>query len=441
MKASLGAKYPKKTLIKISDLGFIPVNSTVAPIRQIKNYHFVLLVLVGLIYLGSRTVPPVVTPALPALSARQQGNQYIGSAACLSCHKDIVETHRLTAHYRTSSRASATSIKGSFEPGKNKFTYNRLAEVEMESKDDGFWQTAYLGGTPLQSCRFDIVIGSGKNGQTYLYWKDDYLYQLPVSYYVPPHEWGNSPGYPKTFPLFTRQIPAHCLECHGTYARSEVVPDSGTRYPGREIMYGVDCERCHGPGAEHVTWHTKNPGEKTGKYILNAKLLSRQQRLDACALCHSGARKELKPTFSFQTGDTLDQFSTPAYSMDSLSNLDVHGNQYGLLLSSKCFLKSDQMDCSSCHNVHVYEANNLQVFSQRCMNCHNGKDHPFCAMPEVVKSQMTSNCIDCHMPLLPSKKIFMQLADSTRSRPDLIRTHRIAIYAANTKKFMKAQKH
>jgi hypothetical protein len=390
-----------------------------------------------LIYLGSRTVPPVVTPALPALSARQQGNQYVGSAACLSCHRNIVENHLLTAHYRTSSPASATSIKGSFKPGKNKFAYNRLAVVEMESKDDGFWQTGYWNGTPLQSYRFDIVIGSGKNGQTYLYWKDDYLYELPVSYYVPVNEWGNSPGYPRNFPLFTRQIPAHCLECHGTYARAEVVPDSGTRYPGREIMYGVDCERCHGAASEHVAWHTAHPGEKTGKYILNARLMGRQQRLDACALCHSGSRKEIKPTFSFQTGDTLDQFSTPAYSMDSLSNLDVHGNQYGLLLSSKCFQKSDQMDCSSCHNVHVYEANNLQVFSQRCMNCHNGKDHPFCKMPEVVKSQMTSNCIDCHMPLLPSQKIFMQLADSSRSRPDLIRTHRIAIYAANTKKFMK----
>jgi Cytochrome c554 and c-prime len=435
MKASLGAKYPKKTLIKISDLDFIPVNSTVAPIRQIKNYHFVLLVLVGLIYLGSRTVPPIVTPSLPV---NPQGNQYVGSTACVSCHKDIVQSHLLTAHYRTSRPASATSIKGSFESGKNKFIYNRLAEVDMESKDDGFWQTEYLGGALLQSCRFDIVVGSGKNGQTYLYWKGDYLYQLPVSYYVPLNEWGNSPGYPRTFPLFTRQIPAHCLECHGTYARAEVVPDSGTRYPGREIMYGVDCERCHGPGGDHVTWHANHPGEKTGKYILDAKLMGRQQRLDACALCHSGARKELKPTFSFQTGDTLDQFSTAAYSMDSLSNLDVHGNQYGLLVSSKCFQKSGQMDCSSCHNVHVNEANNLQVFSQRCMNCHNGKDHPFCTMPEVVKSQLTSNCIDCHMPLLPSRKIFMQMSDSTRSRPDLIRTHRIAVYAANTKNFMKA---
>jgi hypothetical protein len=32
--------------------------------------------------------------------------------------------------------------------------------------------------------RFDYVIGSGGKGQTYLYWKGDLLFQLPVSYWT-----------------------------------------------------------------------------------------------------------------------------------------------------------------------------------------------------------------------------------------------------------------
>jgi hypothetical protein len=64
----------------------------------------------------------------------------------------------------------------------------------MEKKKNRFFQTAYISGDVSQSEPFDIVIGSGRKGQTYLYWKDDKIFQLPVSYYTPTDSWVNSPG-------------------------------------------------------------------------------------------------------------------------------------------------------------------------------------------------------------------------------------------------------
>ncbi len=164
--------------------------------------------------------------------------------------------------------------------------------------------------------------------------------------------------------------------------------------------------------------------------------MSRQQRLDACALCHSGPRDELKPAFSFQTGDRLDSFSASKYNRDSLPSLDVHGNQYGLLLASQCYKQSGELDCSSCHNVHVDEAQKPEVFSRRCINCHNGNDHPGCSLAAVARLKLTGNCIDCHMPSLPSQVIFLQLSDTSKSTPDLVRTHRVAIYPASSKLYL-----
>ncbi len=311
----------------------------------------------------------------------------------------------------------------------------------LEHKNNAFFQTAYLNGQEYQSEPFDVVIGSGRKGQTYLYWDNGKLFQLPVSYYTPLDSWCNSPGYPTNFIRFNRQIPAHCIECHGTYAKVEdrSNTNNGDFFDKSQIIYGVDCEKCHGPAAEHVAWHQGHPDETTGKFILDARSMPRQRRLDACALCHAGIRDELQRAFSFKVGDTLDNYSVPAYNTDSVATLDVHGNQYGLLTSSKCFQQS-QMDCSSCHNPHVNEFNSPKIFSQRCMTCHNEPSHNTCTMPATAGLVLGDNCIDCHMPNLPSQKIFLMLSNGSKTTPDLVRTHRIAVYAASTKDYLEKLK-
>ena len=94
-------------------------------------------------------------------------------------------------------------------------------------------------------------------------------------------------------------IPAECLECHGTYAKVEEDENNEPVYDKTQIIFGIDCERCHGPAADHVAFHKEHPEEKTAKNIIIIKQLTRQQKLDGCALCHSGFSDAIQPRFSF----------------------------------------------------------------------------------------------------------------------------------------------
>ena len=381
----------------------------------------IFLLMLSFIWIGS-----IICTAWRPPAPLQERAAFAGSEACKSCHRNIFDETRHTAHYLSSALPDEAHIKGRFAPGKNEFVYNQWMVLVLEKKKDAFLQTAYMNGIPTEQRAFGVVIGSGRKGQTYLYWDKNNLYQLPVSYYAPADDWCNSPGYPLNYIRFDRAIPAACLECHATYADAHMKKDGSTTFDKKSIIYGIDCERCHGPAAAHVAFHTQHPDDKTPNSIINTKQLSRQQRLDACALCHSGLRKQLQPAFSFAVGQKLDDFSVPNYDVDTAGGLDVHGNQYGLLTASKCFKMSAQLDCSSCHNVHVNERHDMATFSQRCLNCHS--THDTCTVKAPAGVLTKDNCIDCHMPQLPSKKITLKLANATTVTPDLVRTHRVAIY-------------
>src|SRR5215831_1201417 len=179
------------------------------------------------------------------------GQQYVGSTTCRSCHQTIYDSFISTAHYLTSRIAEKKYIAGSFSSGENTFALDQRQEVCMQDRDNGFFQVALIDGSLQRAERFDIVIGSGKKGQSYLFWKDRALYQLPVSWFAGVHNWTGSPGYPTDRISFDRRIEPRCLECHSTFVKE--LP--GYEYPKDQIVYGVECERCHGPAGKHVAWH------------------------------------------------------------------------------------------------------------------------------------------------------------------------------------------
>ena len=400
---------------------------------NVKKHNYVILLLVLLVYLGILLCSGFNHKTLP--KSHFSDSLYAGSESCRSCHQAIYDSFIATAHNLTSSLATPKSIKGSFKPGKNHFPYNRFMEVVMEHKNGGFFQTSHINGQPFQSEPFNVVIGSGRKGQTYLYWKDDQLYQLPISYFVPTKSWCISPGYPLTIVRFDRVIVGRCIECHGSRAEIDEINNT-TYFNKNSVVLGVNCERCHGPAAKHVQFHKLNKVEKTAQFITTKNQFSRQQSLDVCALCHSGIRQNTKPPFSFVAGEKLADYSLPNYNEDSSGFLDVHGNQHGLLAASKCFKKSLTMNCSSCHNVHKEEVNAPKLFSSRCITCHNNNSHITCTLKETKNITLSDNCIDCHMPVLASKNIFLQTNDSTKSSADYVRTHLVSIYPEITKKIL-----
>ena len=368
-----------------------------------------------------------------------KGEEFAGSAACVQCHKNVYDNNIHTAHYLTSRLATAQYVKGNFEKGKNTFVFNPFVSVVMEKRDSDFYQAEYVNGVEARKERFDIVVGSGKKGQSYLYWSGNRLSQLPIFYYSAKNEWANSPGYAGTV-IFSRPITSRCLECHTTYTQK--ISDAITEpeeFDHNKIIYGIDCEKCHGPAERHVEYQLQNPKETKGKFIIDPSVLSRQQQLDLCALCHGGRLTKTKESFSFEVGDTLSNYFLIDTAKKSAANIDVHGNQYGLLAASKCF-KTSAMTCGTCHDPHKNESNEILSFSQKCMSCHNEAHGNFCRMKNVSVEILKQNCIDCHMPVQASKAIVFLEQGSSIPKTAFMRSHYIKVYPDETKKVLETLK-
>lgn len=369
------------------------------------------------------------------LITNRSGKQFAGSITCANCHKEIYDSYLHTAHYLTSQPALEKYIKGSFEPGNNSFDYGNNKVVTMEKRNNSFYQVEYDNGIEKIAHRFDIVIGSGAKGQSFITNNHNQLFQLPVTYFTAANQWSNSPGYPNKI-IFNRPITSRCLECHSTFAKPMSTPDiTPEKFDPTKIIYGISCEKCHGPSAEHVAFQTQNPNVKTARYIINPSKLNRQQNLDFCASCHGGRLKKTRPSFEFTIGDTLANYFAMDTTTPNPNTIDVHGNQYGLLRSSKCFKMSTTMTCNTCHNQHDKERGNTVIFSQRCITCHQNSNHQtICKLSNTYGAIIKQDCISCHMPLKSSKAIAVFLPGNSTPTAALIRSHLISIYPEETKK-------
>ncbi len=398
-----------------------------------KKYRSVLFVclLATSIFMLSRCMSDTGAEEKPA-APQDHFAAYAGNEKCATCHKDVYENHLLTAHHLTASPADSTSVMGSFTKGSNTYNYTTAIQLAMEKRDSGLYQVAYVKGEEKKAMRFDITIGSGVMGQSYLNWRGNRLYQLPITYFAAADQWSNSPGFPSQRVMIDRPVTARCLECHATYA--EGIPPEAmepVEFDKSRIIYGVSCENCHGPAAKHVEYQSTHTSDKTAKFIVNPAKLSQQQQLDICAYCHGGNIQKTKPSFQFKAGDKLADY----FKIDSLhnaaaesGNIDVHGNQVGLLKASQCFIKSSSMTCSTCHDTHQNQRNKKELFSAKCTGCHNTNDNAFKTPVHTKTISVEKNCIDCHMPAQPSRSIAVYLQGQETPSASLVRSHFIAIY-------------
>lgn len=358
---------------------------------------------------------------------------YAGSVTCKSCHESIYKSHQFTAHHQTSQFPDSVSIKGSFEERANVFFYSMEKFVVMSKEHNQFAQTLYVRGNKVKSKTIDLVVGSGVRGQAYLTWRDSTLFQLPIGYFTDVHSWANSPGFSNR-PIFNRPITSRCLECHSTFFNKVLSDKYPEQFSKKNFVLGIECEKCHGPGLKHTNFHKENAGLSEGKFIVSFKKLTREQQLDFCRSCHGGKMEATKPAFSFKVGNHLNDH----FAIDSIqvsAPLDSHGNQYGMLSLSKCFLKSD-MTCSTCHQSHENERGKVELFSSRCMNCHAEGSGSFCSYKKLSLPQLKQNCIQCHMPEKNSNSIRMLLQGDDIPTPAKMRVHYITMYQDEVIKYI-----
>ncbi len=313
---------------------------------------------------------------------------FVGSQACRPCHAVITDEYAKTPMARSSGRAAPLPT-ANFSAAGHRYNIegNRLSF-------DG-------GSAPI-----DYFVGSNSEGRSYLQARDGYLFELPITWYVRKNAWDASPGYERdTEVRLNRAVEPSCLQCHA----SQVRPVLGTqnRYGDPPFQEGgVSCERCHGPGGDHV----KNPASFK---MVNPAKLNAERRDSVCSQCHLTGEARIEQTgkrFSeFQAGERLADYAsyfvwklgrTPKDSpakrsaaAESLPSLSVppHPLPADLkvtshvekLAASVCKTKAgDRLWCGSCHDPH----SNTDKTQQACLSCH------------AQAHRQTETCATCHMP-------------------------------------------
>ncbi len=355
------------------------------------------------------------------------GEQFAGSESCIACHQDIYQSHIQTAHFNTSAVANAETLKGSLDGSSSQVALID-GNVQIVKEGEHFYQTmtSKTSDKLLEKSRLDIVVGSGVKGQSYLTFKGDSLFQLQASYFTLIDDFINSPGYPNY--RYTRAVTDNCVKCHVTFAKNENPKGNTNIYDRNSFMLGIDCERCHGPSKKHVDFRTGNLGELKEDPVIRIDNLSRQLRMDNCVQCHSGLRAiQIKENpFSFVVGDQLDEYAKNYNFGRSQAELDVHGNQYGLLKSSECYINSEALTCTTCHDPHKKQRGDSNHFNSKCIECHSAPKELH--HDSGLDTTDLNNCISCHIPLFPSQTMKVKLEDNAEETSVEIRTHLIGIY-------------
>ncbi len=326
--------------------------------------------------------PPTQTSSNPG---------FMGAAACAECHRERHESFVHTAHHKTSGEVSAQYSFGQFTSPQNRITTSDPSlSFQMNKRDGRRFQKVSLADWNLEF-PLDVFTGSAKAGQTFLYWHDDALFQTYVSYLSKFDEWIPSPGYHETAVDYSRPIRTECLECHITYIESKRRPNV---YHRDSAVWGISCERCHGPGRRHVEFHRDHPEEQTGQHIVHPSDLPRRRQLDICGQCHSGSFSLIGDAFTYRPGEDLGKYH-------KLRDPDFEGvggihtsNQLTRLSRSKCF-QSSEMTCTSCHDPHQNQRGDTAVFTRRCLECHQPAH---CGMSDQLGDKVAANCVTCHMP-------------------------------------------
>ena len=327
-------------------------------------------------------------------------------------------------HFRTCRAPDVADMPRGFAPDAGLFaTHDPAVRFEMTRAGDEFFQ-AIVRSTPAGeqriSARIDLVYGAGTADDVYLSWKGDQLFELPMGWIYTLDRWGVNFN-PHSSGDFSRPLTLRCLECHSTWF--EHVAGTPNRYVRETLIPGVTCERCHGPGREHVAFHEAHPEADSGRAIIHPARLPRDRQLELCTQCHSNAIKHLGPALSYRPGQPLDACYR---TVESRYSEDDHvANQVHYLRQSRCFQKSDTLTCITCHDPHRPSASSDATSAQAsCLKCHAPGQ---CGARDRLPTPIRNDCVGCHMPQRVKMNVIFRTADDAYVPPIRRYEHRIAV--------------
>lgn len=411
-----------------------PVGSRPLTARAVAGGCLLAAVVAATSYWGFRqsrpTSPPPapLTPAEDDLGPTPPANPgYVGVRACAPCHAKRVDEFSRTRHAVAMVPASAAKMPAAFTDGRGTHT-SHVPGVRFDMGCTGSecavtTVRATLAGEQRVRSPISFVYGSGGVlDEVYFAWRGDRLYELPVTYLHPLQTWGTVPFGRHLAGDFSRTASYRCLECHNTWFAH--VPGSGNRFVPDSFHTGIGCEKCHGPGRDHVAHHSTH-SDSPATAIVHPGHLSRDRLIDVCAQCHSNANKPRGPALSYRPGEPLENHYRTATS--EFPEEDHVANQTKYMKLSKCFQKTDSLTCVTCHNPH--KPTDHVATHRSCAKCHQ-PDH--CKQQPELPAEVRADCAGCHMPPRVWMTVNFHTAEDRFVPPIRRAEHRIGVYPEAT---------
>jgi hypothetical protein len=318
---------------------------------------------------------------------------FVGSKRCGDCHGEIYRDQQLASHHAETLRLG-TDLKDVPLPSgpvpdprlpgvTHTFSHVGDDRIELEVREKDRVQRAII----------EYAVGSGHQGITMIA-KDERGtdHSLRISYLHDGPTWIESkganlapvePGEQIGRALRLKAV-RQCIHCHATWYRAVDLSQKGRRGPEARD-HGIGCERCHGPGLNHVK--AVESGFAEPAIALTSKTPS-EPRLKSCSECHAadGSIPTSDPEFNRAQGTTL--------------------------LFSRCYIASkDRFGCTTCHDPHKALGHSIPTYEAKCLGCHASASLPAdrtSSMPVAAEGIHTSapscpvnpgaRCISCHMP-------------------------------------------
>jgi hypothetical protein len=329
------------------------------------------------------------------------GADYAGSQACASCHAEIYRSFMRTPMAQSSGRVGAADAKERFDGATFRDAQRAYAYTVGRQGAAYHFDFRQQGSTqPVQGRRqLEYFVGSGHAARSYVLNVDGFLYEAPVAYYTNPGSWNAAPGYAfYSYPYLTRPILPGCFQCHASGI--QWIPGTQNAYaspPFREG--GVACERCHGPGSDHIT---------AGKPMINPVKLVAPERDSVCEQCHLSGEVRLpkpgKDDLTFQPGDRLTDSVTVFVRSGSAARMKVTSHVEDLEQSACKRASGAKLWCGTCHDPHSVPAaaEKAAYFRSKCLSCHQTSD---CRATPAARQANGDNCVTCHMPGNPTTDV------------------------------------
>lgn len=362
----------------------------------------------------------------------------VGDAACRRCHPDEHASWHASYHRTMTQRIDdpAAIVLAPFA-GETLVALGFVATMDRDDEGRPRVRIVDPDGAAVIDAPIELAVGSHR-AQQYVARIDrgggpGELWRLPVAWHVGSERWihlngaflspdgreGDRDDYLRHFSRYND----NCLLCHNT----EPVPGRGAdgRFDSHVTQWGIGCEACHGPGAEHVARmdapirRVLSAAGADGT-MTDPRRMPADRSSEICGRCHgqriaADIADVLAHGDGFVPGAALSERSRPITRDAAIAGapeLDFSGRfwpdgtprlsayEYQGLLGSACFADGRGLGCGDCHSMHGDEpAMQLRADFDpvaSCVRCHERGALSGGAAHGGHDERVA--CIDCHMP-------------------------------------------